>query len=214
MNKLPTVTTFMGEVPVERFITGNALAQELGLAAGVSQNSTIGWLKFFDATDGKVKYIAKRSYRHSISRNQLQAAGIITGNRQIMIGGKAYKVRLMSGASSNPSQNNHGVDAPGSHGSEWNRLMYHICIGGTADSFESESGNRGWAEYTPIDLGLQLPVDGGYFNICQEVHGANPGYAVCRGHGGVPGTVTYFGYTTFTDNANRMGWRPVLELVD
>lgn len=214
LSKLPTVTTFMGEVPSEEFINGNALAVALGISSGVAQNSTAGWLKFFDETDGKIKYIAKRPFRHSINRNQLLAADAITGNRQVVVGGKSYRVRLMKGAFSDPSQNNAGIDAPASHGSEWNRLMYHVCNGTVADVFASEGGNRNWAEYTDIDLGLGATPGPGSFTLCQEIHGANPSFAVCRGYGGVPGTVSYFGYTTFTDNASRMGWRPVLELVD
>lgn len=213
VNKLPTKTTFMGEVPSSSFINGNALAVAMGLSAGVAQNSTTGWLKFFDETDGKIKYIAKRPFRHSINRNQLAAAGVITGNRQVVVGGKTYKVRLVKGAFSNPSQNNNGVDAAGSHGSEWNRLMYHVCDGIPADVFASEGGNRNWADYSSSELGLN--GEPGSFCLCQEVHGANPNFAVCRGQGGgAPGTVTYFGYTTFTDVATRMGWRPLLELVE
>jgi hypothetical protein len=214
IGRLPTKTTFFGEVAADQFINGNALAVAMGITAGISQNSTAGWLKFFDVTDGKIKYIAKRSYRHSISRDQLNAVGVITGSRQVVIGGKSYKVRLLSGSFSDPSQNNVGIDAPASHGSEWNRLMYHICNGVAADSFTSEGGNLNWAEYSDADLGVGATPSQGSFTICKEVHGANPNYAVCRGYGGAPGTVTYLGYTTFSDASSRMGWRPLLELVN
>lgn len=203
----------MGEVSPAALISGADLATQMGLTVGTPHNGSSGWLKFFDKTDNKIKYIAKKSFRHSLTRNQLSSVNLITGNREIVIGGKTYKVRLVKGAGSNPSQNNAGNDAAGSHGSEWNRLMYHVCNGVAADVFTSEGGNKDWAEYTDVDLGLGPTVAQGSFTMCQETHGANANFVVCRGYGGAAGSVTYFGYTAFTDTAARMGWRPLLELV-
>lgn len=199
-----------GEVDAGELISGTALASKIGLTAGTDFNADAGWLKFSHL--GKTLFIAKRPFRHSVSRDQLLAANAITGSRLVTIGDHIYKLRLVSGASSNPSQNNNGVDAAGSHGSEWNRLLYHVCAGTPQDVFASEGGNRAWETYSAVDLGLSTPP--GSFTICRETHGANPSYVVCRGFGGgAAGTVSYFGYTTFTDTASRMGWRPVLEYV-
>ena len=37
---------FFGEVPASELITGDALASQVGISGGTSQNSTAGWLKF------------------------------------------------------------------------------------------------------------------------------------------------------------------------
>lgn len=41
-----TFGVFLGEVPASEFITGDALAERIGLTAGTSQHSDTPWLKF------------------------------------------------------------------------------------------------------------------------------------------------------------------------
>ena len=86
---------FFGEVPVSEFITGDELARRIGLTAGVSQFSNEPWLKF--SYLGKVEFVAKKSFRHSISWDDINAVGAVFGNKTININGKTYKVRLMKG---------------------------------------------------------------------------------------------------------------------
>lgn len=50
---------FIREVPSNEFITGDMLASQIGLTAGVSQHSTAGWLLFED--EGKTKYVSKKT---------------------------------------------------------------------------------------------------------------------------------------------------------
>ena len=52
---------FFGEVTSAELITGDALASEVGISAGTSQNSTAGWLKF--ALDDKILFVAKKAYK-------------------------------------------------------------------------------------------------------------------------------------------------------
>jgi len=203
---------FLGEVLASDFITGNALAAAIGLAGGVAQNSDEPWLKFKDPVDGKTKLVAKKAYRHSITWNHIASANAVYGARTIVIGGKTYKVRLFKGANSDPSTvPANTYDHPGTHGSEWNRLMYHISgrpFGGAPNTLASEGIDEGdWAQYSEAELLTRYTHGSGALSWCQESQGST---RLWRGHGGV--ALAYYDAPGYT--SSYYGWRPVLELVE
>ncbi len=57
----------------------------------------------------------KKTLRHSISWNQIDAVGAVYGDTRVKIGKFSFKVRLLTGG-----------QYPG--GGEWNDLMYGGCI--------------------------------------------------------------------------------------
>ena len=204
---------FVGEVSSAEFITGNALASQIGLTAGTSQHSDAGWLHFEDTVDGQTKYISKKSLRHSISWDQLNAVGAVFGTATVVIKGLTYKVRLLSGANSNPATTvNNSYDHPGTWGSEWNRLMYRISakpFGNVRNTLASEGIATGdWASYSEADLLTRYSHGNGSYQWCQET-GTTATTRVNRGSNGVSRSVQF----TSSVVTSNFGWRAVLELI-
>ncbi len=203
---------FQGEVPVSELISGNALASLVGLTAGTAYNNNEPWLHFVDPVDNKTKYIAKKPYRHSISWDQLNAAGIVYG-KQISIGSNQYICRLIKSGLTDPMDATAGYDTEPTHGSEWNRLMYPICaLTGEAayDVFNPDGPQPNtWASYDQTN-DLYLLTHDGRYSWCQETHSGNTNQRVRRGYYGVC-RVNLFASSSATSN---YGWRPCLELVD
>ncbi len=125
---------FIREVPASEFITGAALASQIGLTAGTSQHSDAGWLHF--ELDGKTLYVAKKPYRHSASWDQINARGAVFGTKTVVINGKTYKVRLLKSVASGDMYTGSDVvyDPVEAYGSEWNRLFYPIHSGKHTDT--------------------------------------------------------------------------------
>ena len=204
---------FVGEVTASEFITGDQLATAIGLTAGTSQHSTAGWLLFKDTVDGRTKYISKKPLRHSISWDALHARGAVFGTATVVIKGLTYKVRLLSGANSNPAKGSSGWDAPYAHGCEWNRLMYHISAkpfeAGASNTLASEGIEEGdWASYSEGELLTHSSHGNGSYSWCQET-GTTVTARVLRGINGVSSSAQN---TSSTVNSN-LGWRVCLELV-
>ena len=114
---------FYGEVSGEDLISGDDLASSIGLTTGVSQNSDAGWLKVIDGN--KMLLIAKKTFRHSISWNNINAVNAVFG-KIIIIDGVKYILRLLSTA-------------------EWDRFMYPLHV-------EHPNNAPAWAEYTNADI--------------------------------------------------------------
>ncbi len=206
---------FIREVPASEFITGAALASQIGLTAGTSQHSYAGWLLF--KLDGKTLYVAKKPYRHSVSWDNINAVGAVFGIRTVIINGKKYKVRLLkSAASGNVYTGNYGWDTVGTYGSEWNRLFYPIHSGNHTESRNPSpvSGEKirfgTLAQYTDTDLVVNSSVGSGSYSWCQESINFSPTARVIRGYSGV----SYLNWTTASDMYSANGWRPVLELAE
>lgn len=208
---------FVREVPASEFITGVQLASAIGLTTGVSQNSDAGWLLFEDSVDGKTKYISKKTLRHTISWDQLNAKGAVFGTATVVIKGDTYKVRLLSGANTNPAKGASGWDAPYTHGCEWNRLLYHISakpFASVNNILTSEGIAEGdWASYAENDIGMALGyLSGaaayGCVQWCQET-GTTGTMRVYRGYYGV----SYSNQDTSSNAFLFYGWRVCLELV-
>ncbi len=206
---------FIREVPASEFITGDALASQIGLTAGTSQHSDAGWLHF--ELDGKTLYVAKKPYRRAVSWNQINAAGAVFGTKTVTIDNKTYKVRLLKSATDDmyTGYNNRVFDPIQAYDSEWNRLMYPIHSGNHTDSRNpsSESGDGirfgTLAQYTDADLVVHSNAGNGSWSWCQERVSGSTGSRVTRGDAGVSHLI----FTIASNVDSSMGWRPVLELI-
>lgn len=202
---------FYGEVPTSDFITGDELAKRIGLSAGVSQFSNEPWLKF--SYMGKTEFIAKKTFRHSISWNAINDANAVTGQRTIDIGGKTYKIRLMKGKTEGKQSDDSSVNGDINKGSEWNKLMLPIHENAPSNwmfkgnvNYPTENWNVG---YTDTDLFTKYNAGSGTHSWCQE-YGTTKGYYLLRGHMGISNS----SHSLASSSDSYSGWRPVLELVD
>jgi hypothetical protein len=179
---------YFGTVSASEFITGDALASNVGLSIGGSQFSDIDWLKF--AHKGKVQFVPMKPFRFNLHWGHINSANLVYGDKTIEINGLTYKVRLMRGSADDPYM---GV----TDGSEWNNLMMQV----------HEQGN--WEiGFTDEDLCTDENIFFyGSATICQEVQ-SNADYRVYRGGEGV----SYLGTVGATSANPEYGWRPVLEI--
>lgn len=204
-----SIEGFFGEVTAAELITGDALASEVGISAGTSQNSTAGWLKF--ALDDKILFVAKKPIRHTISWDNIDAADCVYGNKTVVIGGLTYKVRLMKGALTDPSL--YDTADRGAIGSEWNRLMLPIHVNAPSSWAYPDyvaSPTKDWGiDYTDKDLLTHNTYGDGSYSWCQEVRNTNASSRVGRGYLGVSYSIT----GTSSNASASYGWRPCLELV-
>lgn len=151
---------FKGFVKSADLIGGNALADLVGLTAGIAFNDDGGWLKYID---GETEfYIPRKPFRYGMTAAALKAVGGRTGKR-ITFGGNEYDVTLMTGMASDNFASIIGVAG----GGDWDKYMYPIFkkIGGQPASAQ-------WAEYTTSDLGMsELAVPNkGTISVCYEQH--------------------------------------------
>lgn len=207
---------FFGEVSASELISGDALASLVGISQGTSQNSTVGWLKF--AWQGKILFVAKKAFRNSISWDHINSANAVYGGKTVEIDGLTYKIRLMKGALTDPSE----YEDPdrGAHGSEWNRLMLPIHQEAIDKSWAYpayvESDIPVWAHglgtgtqnrYTDEDLLTKSDYGSGSYSWCQETRKDKAVNRVFRGPGGVSGS----GSLVSSSTDSHYGWRPCLE---
>ncbi|MDD2297321.1 MAG: hypothetical protein PHX79_05850 [Sphaerochaetaceae bacterium] len=197
---------FFGEVHPDALLNGVMLAKELGLTAGTIQNTDAPWLKF--ALDGKTLFVAKKTLRHTIPWNSINAVNAVYGDKIISVKGFNYRVRLMKTGTTDPMVSYNGTC---NHGSEWNRIMLPIHI---------EAKDKTWAfpanveadipywgiDYTDEDLLTHYNHGTGSYSWCQETYSSN---RVFRGSSGV----SYSNNSSPSYSAGSSGWRPVLELV-
>ena len=192
-----TDTGYMGYVPSSDFITGSELIDLLDFRDGVDQNSDAGWLKFYVGTRAacnytgqeKVLLIAKQSFKHTVSWDQINNSQLVSGKRTVSINGHSYNVRLMTG----------GEASPGT-GSEWNELIYRVH----AEQPESKSN---WETFDTIETNITR--GDGRYTWCQETPPFKPTERVCLGYYGLAIWLT--GSSSFSNTST--GWRPVLEQV-
>ena len=110
-----------------------------------------------------------------------------------------YKCRLILGGNS---------DIASQGGREWNTLMYNICR-------VADGGTGLWDTQTTNFLGLNDTR--GNRNICQEVSYLTPTpplnsntKVIDRGYGNITG---FQQAILMANNADGVGWRPVLEVI-
>jgi hypothetical protein len=227
---------YFGEVPASELYSGDRLAFELAVTEGVLQNSDAGWLKF--ARQGKVLFIAKQSFMHSVTWDHLYARGIVYGtnddgkaprgtpvNQRTVVehGGNQFIVRLMTGAVSDPfpesdplffTDDMYQMDVGG--GSEWNDLMYRVCVDVPSDpSVDGMAADRHGGPQIGDNLAsltassLNIGSGNGRNTWCQEQSDSSSVLRVARGYGDVANFHRNHAYGT----SSGLGWRPVLELI-
>ena len=174
---------YFGHTRANQLIRGDALATAIGLSQGTAQHSDAGWEKF--AVDGKILFVATKTIRHTLSWNDINTAGAVTGTATVNINGKTNKVRLLTGGTTNPSS--------GGDGGEWNMLMYAL----------HQDQAPPWAQYSDTDLLTTSSAGNGSWSWCQDTIGSA---GVYRGGLG-PGGVTYWGTYTATYADKDFGWR-------
>lgn len=220
---------FFGEVSANDFYLGDDLANELGVDEGVLQNSDAGWLKF--AWRGRIEFIAKKSFMHSVSWDHLYARGVAYGTddngrhprgtptNQYTVVEKDnfnYAVSLMTGAASDPIDTTLREEAYSATlglgaGSMWNELMYRVAaaVPTALDNQQYHGGaqfGENWVEYSDADLNI---TGDGRAAWCQEAAVESTSNRVLRGLS----RVSYFGRTTASNVYTYLGWRPRLTLL-
>jgi hypothetical protein len=246
-----TDTGYMGLVTSADLTDGPTLATDIGLSAGIAFNNDAGWLKFYVGAsadcnkDGvaKVLFIAKETIRNNLSWDDIYLAGAVYGtgdngtasastgimatqDAQVVYGGTTYKVRLLTGAATDPAAeayNNQQCSDDAGGGSEWNDLLYrvHTDIPNCTDPTEgmpggSETTRHGgpqdganWATYTDVELQTYYSTAGdGTYSWCQE-QGFDTSRRVGRGYVGVAAFYTVGADASSAGN----GFRPVLEVI-
>jgi len=179
---------YFGFVSAAELITGNTLASNISLSAGTAQFSDAGWFKW--AYNQKILFAAKKSFRHSISWDQIHAIGAVFGTKTVSIGGKTYKARLLTGGNGQPASEG---------GGEWNMVMYGV----------HQNYLPPWDYYNDQDLQTHNSYGNGSYSWCQETGSADASFRVYRGFFGVSAFGAYLSSSAGTD----YGWRPVLELL-
>lgn len=189
----PVVIPYKGLVAAADLITGTALSTAMSFTAGDILYDNTDWAHIEE--NGKTYYVAMRSIRNRVQHSDLSTANLLLGGRTVVIAGKTYKVRVMSGLNVSTS--------------EWNRWMYNLYGGvATADSALPPANLR-WAAFTDDQLCVNPSSSAntypGTFSFIQEA--------------GAQGGNTR-GYTSIVSppfNGSGIhpayGWRPVLELV-
>lgn len=119
---------YFGEVSAVDFINGEDLCTAIGLTAGTLQNSEAGWLKYYN--DFQIIYVAKQTFKHTVSWNHINEAGAVWGEKLVQNGNHIFACRLLSSA-------------------EWDKLIYPVHANyGTWASFSNTelniTGNYTW----------------------------------------------------------------------
>lgn len=192
---------YFGEFAATEVITGGDLASLVGVSQGTLFNDITDWLGF--SLNGKRLLIAKKPIRYGVTWAHLHSNGVVFG-KELTIAGKRYLVRLPKGASTDPTTDATGHDTPPTHGSEWNRMMYHVARDGTLTSEGIATGS--FAQFTNTQLGVGR-TSTGLACWCQETNSKGKVY-----RGG--DFVSYNSRNPETFINSGMGWRPILELVE
>ena len=192
--------------------TGTSLAANIGLSAtgAVLQNNDTGWLKFVHK--GVIKYIAKKTFMHTVSWDDIAKAEAVYGNRTVRIGSNLFRVSILSGAEADPSSwvtTSTATDNKGS-GSEWNELIYRVCSVVPADGATTYHGGKqigsNWKDFSETDL--NITGNGGYA-WCKETLAYNSSIRVYRGYS----SLSNFSFVTSSYAGTSYGWRPCLTLI-
>jgi len=223
-----------GEVATADFFAGDELASILGVTEGTAQESDAGWLKF--ASAGKVLFVAKRPFRHSISWDHLYSRGIVYGTDDnganprgtpvnqrttVTLNGNEYIVRLMTCAHADPFAESDPLfftadmyqgDFGG--GSEWNRLIYRVHNAVPSDpAFDGMRAERHGGPQSGENWANYTDSDLGILGNGRACWGQemsdSTSYRVLRGFDDVAGFSRIYAFYT----GSIYGWRPCLELV-
>lgn len=192
---------FKGEVTQANLISFSDLASAVGYSGGVAMNTNDVWLHYIDGA--KEFYVTKKPIRHTILWTALNSLGLVYGTKTIVIGGKTYKVRMLSGTTTDP-----GTTA----GGEWDQYIYPIYNGMYAGEAAFQSPR--WADYTDADLGLVTTIGGsanGSISLIQSKRASTKYNG--RGYSSTIAPIMGVWYQSGDTASTVHGWRPVLELV-
>jgi len=230
---------FFGIIPAENFITGDALASEVGVTQGISQFSNTNWLKF--AFEQEIYMVPQKPIRHSVSWDHLYLQGAVYGDgltaggsgaehhnltsssgsdltataqdATVTVNGLRYEVGLLKGGASDPL-NSYNDSDKGSIGpaNEWNALMLPIHE-------KSVANNWIHPEYAPTVTGWGINFSGG--DLITHNKFGNGSFSWCqessdadlsrRAHRGYFGVSLLGAYDSASTYYIR-GWRPRLKL--
>lgn len=209
---------YFGRLSSTEIITGDSLADALGITSGIAQNSDTDWMKFY--LDGKVLFIPVLPIRYGVSWYSLYLLGAVYGDglnimphigtsveQDAVVKAKGYnfRVRLMKGSLLDPYQGRLGTtntEDVYTVGSEWDKLMHSVTSASTPNL-----GHEKWDSLSLADLGLS--TGSGRYTLCQETISANSARRLARGYYGIFNSH----YTVFNEASNNLGYRPVLELL-
>src|SRR5690606_23129884 len=148
-------------------------------------------------------YVAKNIVMTDVSYNDLEAAGVVNGESTVIVQGRTYKVRLLTGSSVEPHEGTTGLNPEGASDSEWDRLLYSVYSG--VDSVIEDTTLAGyWPEFSADQL---IGIEGGCATLTSNSDGVN---AIVRGDS------QRISDLQVVDKELRdptVGWRPVLEQV-
>lgn len=196
--------------------TGTSLAQTLGIGNTTPEvliNNDSGWLKFVH--QGKIKYVAKKPFMHSVSWNDIAKAEAVYGNRTVRIGSRLFRVSLLSGAEADPSSwttESTATDNKGA-GSEWNELIYRVHTDVPTDGTTTYHGGKqvgaNWWNFSNTDMVMTSGSGNGSYTWCKETLSFNTANRVRRGSG----SLSFFSNNTSSATTTAYGWRPCLTLI-
>lgn len=204
-NVVTRFTGYYGEVASTAFINATDLSTLCGMGSSgelTPDAHTCPWMKFL--LDGKILFVSKRPLRTNTQVYQLQSTGVYNG-KLIVINGQTYKVRLLSALRTSPSAYTAILDAPITHYSEWNRLMYNVC---GEVSPASQEGSK-WANYSLVELGHDQ-----YGSLTNQIiTSGSTSYYATHDNGAANTFLVLNGQKANTALGPSQSWRPVLELV-
>jgi hypothetical protein len=200
----PTGTPFKGVVRAKNFITGDALADEIGLVQGISINSNAGWLHFVEENGYNI-YLAKKPLRFNLGWPSINNAQL---DKEIVLDGKTFNVEFITG------MRRDGLPAlKGNAGGAWNRYIYNVYGGERADELPNTRLN--WGSYTEAMLGIPLDSAGAtpLASFCWVKELDSTGGHATRGvsysDANVPNVMGVW-YGGQDDIAIHYAWRPML----
>ena len=229
-----TDTGYYGLVSSTDLIDGAALATQIGLTAGTAQYSDSGWFKFYVGPEAScnrnnngyayVAYVAKMPNRFNLSWNSINAVNAVYGYRHEPLEGINSQVRLITGASSDPTVYTNGLlcsdNAGGS--SEYNDLFYRIheatpscsdtSIGlelGIANTNHAgpQIAGANWSTFNNTQTGVLHTINNGSLAWSQETIGPSPVNSLTHGYRGL----AQWGVVGKAYARSYVGWRPVLQ---
>ncbi len=231
-----TDTGYFGVTPASSLLTGSVLATTIGLTSGTVQNDTEGYLKFY--WHGKIIYMAKKTFRHTASWDNIKARNAIFG---VDLGGVGkttvskdtytFTVAIPTGAGKAPQSDIQYWTSPTFAGnvlleigkfSMWNELMYRVHNtfvdnvlsnqDGTTSNYEYTGGVQigdNWANFINADLSIYYNDSGnGTATWCQETSSITPTSRVGRGYIRLASS----NRNVATGTNTYVGWRPLLIL--
>jgi hypothetical protein len=164
----------------EIFGVGGKITQYVN-PGGIEMNETPDWIKF--DYNGKILYLPKSAIRSHITWDDINKVEAVFG-KEITVGNKKYKVRLIKGGESIQL------------GSEWNDLLYGIHV--------DTSAVYGWdIDFTNADLNIGTGIGKATWTQDEVINGRK----VIRGFL----DVTTFGTNSSFNYLKEYGWRPILE---